>query len=70
MKSPLRARAIQSGNINASPCFDVYDVESELARIKQLEPPRISEQVVTVEPFRLFQFSDTEGNILECFTRS
>ena len=50
--------------------FKIEDIESELARIKQLDPPRISDQTITVSPFQLFQFSDPEGNILECFTRS
>ena len=55
---------------NCVPNFEVEDIESELARIKQLDPPRISDQAISVGPFQLFQFSDPEGNILECFTRS
>lgn len=59
---------LQQGN-NCVPTFAVADIESELARIKQLAPPRISDQVVQAGPFRLFQLSDTEGNILECRTQ-
>lgn len=56
---------LQQGN-NCVPTFAVADIEGEHERIKQLEPPKISDQIVQGGPFRLFQFSDTEGNILEC----
>ncbi len=56
---------LHQGN-NCVPTFGVTDIEGEHERIKQLEPPRISDHIVQGGPFRLFQFSDTEGNILEC----
>ncbi|ETX06751.1 VOC family protein [Candidatus Entotheonella palauensis] len=58
---------LQQGN-NCVPTFSVADIESEHERVKQLEPPKIADQIVQGGPFRLFQFSDTEGNILECRT--
>ncbi len=58
---------LQQGN-NCVPTFGVADIEGEHERIKQLEPPKISDQIVQAGPFRLFQFSDTEGNFLECRT--
>ena len=53
---------------NCVPDFGVANIDAEHVRIKALAST-ITE-IITVGPFRLFMFVDTEGNVLEFHSRS
>lgn len=52
---------------NSMLTFYTNDIEEEHSRVRSLGPGFITDifTIDTVEPFRFFQFEDTEGNLIE-----
>ena len=66
MNKTAYAFPLEMGN-NCIPNFEVSDIEAEYNRIKPIAS-KITDAIMLVGPFRLFQFTDTEGNVLEFYT--
>ena len=54
---------------SAVPNILVSDIESESARIRALDPLRMTE-ITSTGPFRLFMFADPDGNVVEFYERN
>jgi len=67
MNKEAYAFPLKVGN-NCVPTFEVNDIDSEFGRIKNISPSRITDEVASVGPYRLFQLADTEGNALEIYS--
>ena len=57
---------IEYGN-NCVPNFEVPDIDAAFERVTALDPTKMSDDIDDAGPYRLFEFADPDGNILECY---
>ena len=60
---------LSRGN-SATPNILVTDIEAQFARIRALKPPKIMDKITSAESFRLFMFTDPDGNVIEFYERN
>jgi len=51
---------------NSVPVFEIEDIDKEYQRIKEFSPT-VDDKILELPDMKLFQFKDTEGNILEVY---
>lgn len=59
---------IKLGN-NCVPDFRVEDINKEYERVKQFTPALVDDEIKNYGDIKLFQFKDSEGNILEIYEK-
>lgn len=59
---------LSRGN-SSVPNILVIDIEAEFARIRALNPSKMTE-ITSTGPFRLFMFADPDGNVVEFYARN